>query len=315
MAQAKPFPVDPYLTSIAIAYQNPANSYIADLILPKISVPKREFKYLTYPKGQLFTVPETLVGRKSIPNEVDFSSSQAYGGVTDYGLDDVVPLDDVNEASGTTLNPINDAVEGLTELLTLDREVRVATMLNDASNYGGNTTAIGSTSGDKWDDSGSNPLSVIKDILTNMFVRPNTIVMSNKLWNVLSAHPTIITALYGVNRTTGTVSTQQLAQLLEVQNIYVGTSWINSVNPGQGVTLKRVWNDDNLIMLYINSQANTQRGITFGYTAEYMTRFSGRIQEPKIGLKGGVRVRVGESLGEFVTCQDAGYLITATLSS
>ena len=74
-------------------------------------------------------------------------------------------------------------------------------------------------------------------------------------------------------------------------------------------------NDDNLIMLYINSQANTQRGITFGYTAEYMTRFSGRIQEPKIGLKGGVRVRVGESLGEFVTCQDAGYLITATLSS
>ncbi|MFV9531212.1 hypothetical protein ACNUIM_32135 [Pseudomonas aeruginosa] len=66
-----PFPIDPELTAIAIAYRN--GRMIADEVLPRVPVGKQEFKYWKYDLAQGFTVPETLVGRKSKPNEVEFT--------------------------------------------------------------------------------------------------------------------------------------------------------------------------------------------------------------------------------------------------
>ncbi|UVH84375.1 hypothetical protein NW342_22030 [Pseudomonas aeruginosa] len=68
-----PFPIDPELTAIAIAYRN--GRMIADEVLPRVPVGKQEFKYWKYDLAQGFTVPETLVGRKSKPNEVEFSAT------------------------------------------------------------------------------------------------------------------------------------------------------------------------------------------------------------------------------------------------
>ena len=48
--------------------------------------------------------------------------------------------------------------------------------------------------------------------------------------------------------------------------------------------------------------------MTFGYTAQFKDRVSGSIVDPDIGLRGGQRVRVGESVKELVVAKDAGYL-------
>ncbi|MGV8796604.1 hypothetical protein ACV373_31930, partial [Pseudomonas aeruginosa] len=56
-----PFPIDPELTAIAIAYRN--GRMIADEVLPRVPVGKQEFKFWKYDLAQGFTVPETLVGR------------------------------------------------------------------------------------------------------------------------------------------------------------------------------------------------------------------------------------------------------------
>ena len=104
MAQLRPFPTDPRLTGIAIAYRN--NEMVADRILPRVPVPKREFRWLKFDRAERMTVPETLISRKSVPNEVDFTAQEEAGMVYDRGLDDLVPNDDVAEAAGTGYDPL-----------------------------------------------------------------------------------------------------------------------------------------------------------------------------------------------------------------
>lgn len=124
--QNYPFPVQQELTAIALAYSN--RSYIADLVLPRVPVGSREFKWLQFNQSEMFTVPETMVGRKGVPNEVQFGGTEVAGFVKDYGLDDLVPNEDVNSAP-PGYDPIGRAVEGVSELIALDREKRVADLV------------------------------------------------------------------------------------------------------------------------------------------------------------------------------------------
>lgn len=76
MANA-PFPVQPYLTAIAIAYRNPV--LIADEVLPRVPVGVQDFKYLKHNLADGFTIPDTKVGRRGKPNEVEFQATETRG--------------------------------------------------------------------------------------------------------------------------------------------------------------------------------------------------------------------------------------------
>lgn len=308
--QTRPFPTDPRLTGIAIAYRNA--EFIADRILPRVPVGKREFRWHKFDRAERMTVPETLVGRKSRPNEVDFSVAEEAGMVYDRGLDDVVPNDDIAEAEGTGYNPRDEAVEGTTELILLDREIRTAAKVLNPANY---PAANQVTVTEKWDDPDSNPVALIRDALAALWYRPNVIVMPLLVWNALSNHPRVIAASQPSGKTEGFATRQQLAALLEVDEIEVGASWKNSAKPGQDAQAQRVWGGDTVLAFYRNPQATPRRGVTFGYTAQWGTRVSGQMPEPMIGLRGGIRIRVGESVNEMIVCNDLGYLFKDVLST
>ena len=90
MAKA-PFVYNPTLTGIAMAYANPAYSLIADQVLPLIPVATENFGYLTFPKEDAYTVPNTRVGRTSKVNQVEFGGSMLTDTTEDYGLEDPIP--------------------------------------------------------------------------------------------------------------------------------------------------------------------------------------------------------------------------------
>ncbi|MDF5847721.1 hypothetical protein P4124_07620 [Pseudomonas aeruginosa] len=121
-----PFPIDPELTAIAIAYRN--GRMIADEVLPRVPVGKQEFKFWKYDLAQGFTVPETLVGRKSKPNEVEFSATDETSSTEDHGLDAPVPQADIDNAP-TNYNPLGHATEQTTNLILLDREARTSKLV------------------------------------------------------------------------------------------------------------------------------------------------------------------------------------------
>jgi hypothetical protein len=58
--------------------------------------------------------------------------------------------------------------------------------------------------------------------------------------------------------------------------------------------------------LYRDTFAGTS-GATFGFTAQWGSKVAGSIEDKDIGMRGGARVRVGESVAEVLCANDLGY--------
>lgn len=297
----RPFPVEPQLTAIAIAYRN--TKFIADEVFPRVPVSSASFKWLEFDFSERFTLPKTKVGRTSQPNQVEFSASEKESSVEDFGLDSPVPQDDIDTAI-TGYNPLGHAVEATTDLILLDREVRAANLLFNGANYNNKQTL---TSAQQWNSSDSDPVALITDAFDSMVQRPNIGTLGRRVATALRRHPKIVAAYHGNAGESGLVPLGFLADLLELDAIYVGDAFLNSAKPGKSPVLLRAWGNKASFTVR-NKLANTKGGITFGYTAQFKDRVSGSIADPDIGLRGGQRVRVGESVKEIVVSKDAGYL-------
>lgn len=315
----RPFPIDPTLTAIAIGYRNPAHTLIAKRALPPLPVLQESFKWSEYPLAEGFTVPDTKVGRKSRPNQVEFTVTEKDASVEDYGLDDPIPYSDIQAAARaraekrSTFDPRASAVEGLTNIIELDREVRVAATVQDANNFAADKK-IALVGTDKFSDAAnSDPYGVIDDGFNKTLVyRPNTIVMGHSVWTVLKRHPRLIKAVKGGLTEDGAITRQQFADLFEIkpENLLIGEALLNTAKKGQNPVLSRVWGN-SIELLYLDPSKRTSNDatITWGFTAELGTRVSGSIEDKDIGLQGGERVRVGERVKELVVAKDVGYLI------
>ncbi len=306
-----PFPISPELTAITISYRNPR--LIADDVLPRVPVGTQEFKYPTYTKAESFTVPDTKVGRKSKPNEVEFTAVETTSKCDDYGLDDPVPQEDIMNAeaisamTGKNYDPLGRATEGVTDLIALGREVRAATLVFTAANYpAGNKSTLSGTS--QWSDyTNSDPVAAIMTALDALIFRPNIAVLGRATFTKLISHPKIVQAVFGTSQNAGIVRRDQLAALFELDMVLVGEGWVNTAKKGQIPTLSRVWGK-HAAFLYRDVRADTRGGTTFGFTAQWGSRVAGAQADGSIGLRGGQRVRVGESVKELISASDLGYM-------
>lgn len=300
-----PFPIEPALTAIALAYTN--ERMIADEILPRIPVARQEFKYNKFRLADAFTIPNTLVGRKSRPREVEFGADEASDFTRDYGLEDPIPVADIENAAGR-FDPLGRSAALLTDLIMVDREQRAANLVFNAASYAAaNTTTLAGAA--QWSDPTSDPIKAIMDALDSMVMRPAIAVFGRATFSVLSRHSKIVAAAFplGGNATAGgTVAREAIARVLELEEVHVGEGWFNSAKPGQTPTIVRLWGK-HAAFLVRNKQVTNVGGVTFGYTAEFGMRLAGRREDPDIGLRGGIRVRVGESLKELVVANDLGF--------
>jgi len=311
------FPVNPQLTAIAIAYRNPATSYIADLVLPRRPTAKK-FAYTRYSVEQAFTIPDTRVGRKSEPTQVDFGGVQVNDEVIDFGLDDSIPNDEVEafasapKAPGAS-GPVEVSTMMLTALIQLDRERRVANLIFNAATYAaGMSEALAGVT--QWSDTvNSDPVAKIGDSIDKPLVRPNTLVLGRAVWTALRRHPKIVQAVNNTNQGAGMVSRQAVADLFELQQVLVGESFVNGARKGQAASMGRVWGK-SAALLYVDPNAATIDQPTFGFTANWGGRIAGSINDPKKGLRGSETLRVGESVKEVIAANDLGYFIGTAIA-
>ena len=298
-----PFPIDPVLTAIAIAYRN--KTYIADDVLPRVPVAKQEFKYRKFPKADAFTIPNTFVGRTSRPNQVEFGFTEAADFTRAYGLDDPIPHADVANAPEGH-DPAAHAAETLSNIIATDREARVAGLVFDPNQYDTANKAT-LTGTDQWSDfDNSNPIADILGALDKCIMRPNIMVLGNAVWTQLRQHPKIAKATHGNSGDVAVVARQAVAELLELEAIFVGQAFVNTAKRGQEVSVERAWGK-HVALIYRDTLANTQSGTTFGFTAQWGDRIAGTIPDPNLGLEGGTVVRVGENVKELITANDLGY--------
>lgn len=298
-----PFPIQPELTAVAIAYRN--QKLIADGVLPRVRVGKQEFKYFKYAQGDAFTLPDAKVGRKSQPNQVNWSATEVTDSTNDYALDDPVPYSDI-ENQAPNQNVLLQSVEFITNLLALAREVRTANLVFTAGNYGAsNQSTLSGTS--QWSDfTNSDPVQAHLAALDACIMRPNIAVYGRATWTKLATHPKVCKAVFGNNTDAGIVSRKAFADLFELDDVLVGEGFVNTAKKGQPVTLSRVWGK-HASLVYRDQLATADRGTTFGFTAQFGDRIAGSQPDGDIGMRGGERVRAGESVKELITANDLGY--------
>ncbi len=309
----KPFVTDPYLTGITLAFSNPSSALIADQVLPRVPVDKEEFSYNTFPTEDAFTVPDTRVSRIGAVNEVEFGADRLTDQTENYGLEDPVPQQDIDNAANTNYDPLGRSTEVLTDLILLDREVRTASTVFNAANFavGNKETLVGNQ---QWSDSvNSTPVKDLEDAMDTMLLKSNLLVVGQAVWRVLSRHPEVVEAVFGSASTKGRVKPQDLADVLGLQKVLVGEGWVNTARKGQAAVMARAWGK-SAALLYINPNADNNRGATFGFTAQFGKRTAARYFDEKIGLDGGVRVRVGEKVKEKIIAPTLGYLFDAAIA-
>ena len=319
MAPRRPFTVDPVLTAISVGYQNLATMRVADQVLPRMPVSAEKFKWTEYPIAEAFNVPDAKVGRRGRVSQLEFGGEERTSEVEDFGLEVPIPYSDIEASEEarnrgvSSYNPEAHSVEMITETIENIREVRVASIVHNPATYAADKRVTLAGSSQFSDYANSDPIGVIKTGMESTLIYPpNTMVMGREAWSKISSHPKIVNAVKGNVTNAGIITREQFVELFAgegITQLLVGEGWYNTGKPGQNPALARAWGK-HIAMLHLNPMAGVEGGgITFGMTAQYGGRISGRIEDQDVGLQGGVRIRTGERVKELVIAKDVGYLI------
>jgi hypothetical protein len=300
MAQS-PYPIDPDLTAIAVAYEN--KMHIADKVAPRIRVGKQEFKYLKYDDFLNFDIPDTLVGRKGMVNTVEMGGSEVTDSTKDHGLQDGVPQSDIDNKD-QRYDPVTDMGMFLRSQIALAREKRVADLVfNQASYLAGLKATL--APGNQFSEVAVNPIPVIAAAMDLPLSPVNKMVFGRPAWTKFRANPFIVKACLGNAGDAGLVTRQQVADLFEVDEVIVGESRGNAARKGQAGVQYRLWGKH--IALIHQPEISTRE--TAGFTSTFQWGDFVGMQWPdrNIGLEGGQMIRIGERVKERVVAAQSGY--------
>jgi hypothetical protein len=306
MPEPKAMHRDAVLSNLSIKYRN--QDMIWPLVMPIIKVEKRSDIYYEYNKEDSFRLVDDRMSPKSLANEADWGVAEKNYSVKDHGLGDWLAQEAINNADNP-LQPEIDTNDFLNMCLDTAQEKRVVDIIFNANSYPvGNKVQL--TSNDRWGQSSDDPIGDVMAALDACLMEPNTLVFGSDVWKVFRALPEIVTAckaLAGVTLNDGMVSTEEVAKLFEVERVLVGRGRYNTANPGQTMSLTRLWGK-HFAALHVNPSPGI-KSITFGGTFCETLRFTARDFDPKRGVLGSHYIRPAWNSDEKVIASDCGYFI------
>ena len=305
----QPMAISARLTQIAMAIR--PEGMIGEQVLPEVNVGAKKFEYTRFNVGEQFTIPDTRIGRSSQANRVEFGSENQTESTEAHGLEDVVPISDIDAARDAGApDPLDMATDTTSRLVSLAREKRVADIIGDLDTYpAANRVTLAGDS--QWDNTASNPVKTINEALDKTLMRPNMIVMGPKVWTKFRQHPKVVEAIRGTgagDQSQGLVMRTQVAELFEVRNLLIGQPWYNSAPEGQDEVYARLWGP-HCSLLYIDANINAAGGKmpTFGFTGGWKMRRTGTYDEPGTGSEGAIVVKTVEDVKELIVFPELGY--------
>ena len=292
--------IDPLLTNISVAYKNA--EYVAEQVLPVLPSKKVSGKYYKYDKANLRPV-DSLRGMGTESKEVGFGVEISTPYVClDHALKEIVP-DELKDQAETPMNPEVDAAENVTEKLLIEKELALATYMQNES-YLTNYTTLSGVS--QWSDyENSNPIgdieTGIESVRSKILHGANTLVLGQQTWNKLKHHPDLIERIKYSGF--GKMSLQALADLLDLEKVIVASAGYVGTNEGQAEVLSYIWGK-HAWLVYVTKRPGIKQ-VSFGY------HFNHKKSVDKWYDKGreGVWVRVHDFFTREIVTVDAAYYI------
>lgn len=308
-ASSAPFTVDPRSTALALLFSNP--DFIADEVMPRIPVGGEKFEW-SQGRGEEFIRENTRVGRTGQANRSEFGEDTIEAKTEDFAWEVPIPRKDEDLASVQGIRSRKDrAIKQCTAKLELDRELYVRDQVEDTDNYARTTTVTTA----KWDGTTAtgNPLTILNGIIAEMFMPPTHMVMPWNKWLGLSMNPFLVQAYNGNDGGVGMIPQDWFENLFKVK-LVLGQAWINpseiDLPPGVNFAgLQRIWGNNISLLRLDRTITSEESSMFWGFTAQWQGRYSGEYFDPRMGVRGGTVVKVGEHRKEIVSSKWAGHLI------
>ena len=312
-----PFETQVQYTRVAMAVSPPG--LIADMVSPRVRSPFK-FAYTKLTERDRLTLRESRASRAGRVNEVEFGSTDATAETEDYGLVTFVPDRDLREARAQALpyDPLASAADALGIVMKMNREKRVADQIFNEDSYptGQRGTVVSAA---RWEKAASDPLSHIIQALQVPLVRPNILVCGQQTWTGLRTNPKIVEAVNmsgAGDQAHGAVSRAAVAELFELDAVYVGMAQYQTANPGQDEAYAYMWGK-HAALLHISRSLSSPSGMmpSFAFTAEAMGMEVATYGVEQRGIgRGSTAVKISESCKEVVAWSKAGYFFKDAVS-
>lgn len=317
MASGRNLHIDTPLTNLTIqAFNTGMGQFIAQQVLPPVTVQKESDVFYTIPAAAFFRVPDTARARRTLANRIEFDVSsdtyyaKEYALAGDVALQDLANADTALQLRGNTVNLVQTG-------LLRDLEVRVANRVTSLTNLGSGVALAG---GSKWSDFvSSDPIS---DVTTaHAFIRQktgitaNTAIIDTDTIAVVRRHPVLLD-LY--KNTNGMITMAQMLEAFGVSRILVGQGIKENALEGGTSSVTNIWGN-NFILVHIDPNPVGLQTVTFGlgmrWTPEgYPAPFTvGRQTFSGPGTKNVEVVEAGYFQDEKIVARNLAYGISGTL--
>lgn len=266
--------IDKALTNMSVAYMQEESSFIAARVFPVIPVKKQSDVYFVYNKGDFFRDEARVRG----------GASESVGG--DYGVEASDPYycrvhafhKDVTEQDRANydepLDADQDATDFVSQKMLIRREMQWAAKYfvpgvwtTEIEGVDANPTANQTL---RFNLPASDPIRTISNASVKMAsqtgYRPNTIVMSPAVFYALKNHEDILDRIKYTQK--GIVTTDLLATLFEVDNVYVAWAVVNTANQGADDKIDFIMGK-HMLLCYVNPRPAIKKpsaGYTFAWT-------------------------------------------------
>ena len=299
--------VDKLLTNVSSAYI--PEGFIADLVFPKVQSIQKTGKLAKYGTDHL-RIENDLIGgegkyRRISPITRDSDSYSIEG----HGLEGLVTEDDYANVEKPYDTEVDETL-GITTTIAVNKEYALANSLSDTSVVTNNTTLSGTSQYS--DYLNSDPIddfnTARETVKSGCGFAPDLAIMSWEVFNKIKFHPGILDALGFKDNRPGGLTGQELASVMEVKRILVGSAEYESANRGQTSSLQPIWGKH---IIFAKCPAVAQkRQISFGYDFVLAGRKRRRVTKWSVNNPPNAKaILVDDHYDQRVTNVGAAYLI------
>lgn len=312
-AVARDLHVDKVLTKMAMGYR--PEGFIADRVLPTVEVDKQSDIYVEFDRARRLRRQDSqrTPGTEAHIVYEDVGSATYY--CRNYALKTFVTIEDRANADPFFITKLlNTRTQLVLDDLAMDEEIRVASLVTNTSNVG-SYNAVASA----WNGAGD-PIGDINTTIDNVHyangVMPNRVVFGIEAWKSFRRDSNVRNLIFGTNNGGGYPNTQQVASLLDIDEILVGGSFQNTGEENLSESLSTIWGE-NVLVEYVPPNPTTERP-SFGYRFRWVKAgLPNRTVErhPYDSKTKSEEVEVGYYQDEKITGSSYGHLIVAVNSS
>lgn len=315
------------LTNISIAFMQRADTFVADKIFPNISVAKQSDRYYTYDRGY-FNRDEMEVrapATQSKGGEYKVDNTPTYYAPI-YAFHHDIP-DERRSNADSVIQVDREATELCSMKAMIKREKLWVTKYFAGSIWTTTVTGVAAAPGAgqflQWNDANSTPIEDIRAAKTliqeSTGFRPNTLVMSQKVFDKLIDHPDIVDRIkYGQTQGGPAIANEQaLAAIFGIERVFIAGAIENTAAEGQTNTHAFIAGKHALLVYSAPSPGlmTPSGGYTFSWTGHLgASALGSRMKKFRLEQIASDRVEIEMSFDQKLVSADLGYFFSGAVA-